>query len=228
MRGDKLPEVTDATFQDEVIESMFPVLVGCYMRRAGFSLMVLDTIAELKEKYKTLKAMRMDVEICKDSSAKFNVIGVPAVLLFNEGKLVGTIKDLKFNENYRKRIDALLREELFTKISEDTTLVLTDSNFQREILSGEKPAAVLFHIGSDANGPNDRAINLLNDMAKKYRGAMRFATANFERNKDHAAKYRIDTVPTLIFIKNGALAEKLQSLSLVESAVERKIRELID
>lgn len=87
-------EVSDATFQKEVMESGLPVLVDFWASWCGPCRMVAPVVEEVAaETEGTLKVAKMDVDANSETASRFQVMSIPTLILFKGGepvhKLVG-------------------------------------------------------------------------------------------------------------------------------------------
>ncbi len=90
------------SFQTEVIESKIPVLVDFWAAWCGPCRMVapeVDAIAQAHDG--DLKVVKVDVDANPEPAARYNVMGIPTIGLFRDGKLVATSVGAK----PRKRIE---------------------------------------------------------------------------------------------------------------------------
>ena len=90
--GENTVVVTDANFEDEVIQSELPVLVDFWAEWCGPCKMiapVLDEIAsELNGK---LTIGKLDVDQNQSTAMAFGVMSIPTLMLFKDGQQVETI-----------------------------------------------------------------------------------------------------------------------------------------
>jgi thioredoxin 1 len=85
-------EVTDDTFEQEVIQSELPVLVDFWAVWCAPCKMVIPTLEHLAQNLKDrLRIVKLNVDNNMKTSSKYGVMSIPTLLLFNKGELRETI-----------------------------------------------------------------------------------------------------------------------------------------
>jgi thioredoxin 1 len=84
---------------------------------------------------------------------------------------------------------------------------LTDSNFESEVLSSEKP--VLVDFWAVWCGPCKMVEPELEKLAEEKSEELRVGRLNVDDNRDIAIKYGITAIPTMILFKKGQVVKKL-------------------
>lgn len=86
-----LTQVSDATFAEEVLQASGPVLVDFWAAWCGPCKMIAPILDELAREYgDKIKICKMDVDANKETPAKFNIRGIPTLILFKGGNAEGT------------------------------------------------------------------------------------------------------------------------------------------
>lgn len=87
----KIVNVTDETFEQEVLKAESPVLVDFWAPWCGPCKMIAPLLEELSESYESkIKICKVDVDSNKETPAKFNIRGIPTLTIFKNGSAEGT------------------------------------------------------------------------------------------------------------------------------------------
>ncbi len=85
-------EVTDATFDKEVLQSSVPVLVDFWAVWCGPCKMIAPVVEEIAvEKAGKLKACKIDVDKNRQAATQFGIRSIPTLLLFKNGQVMAQI-----------------------------------------------------------------------------------------------------------------------------------------
>ena len=91
MSGNVL-DVTDADFEQEILQSPLPVLVDFWAAWCGPCRMIGPIVEEIAEEYKgRAKVAKMNVDDNVNTPARYGVRGIPALLFFKNGERVDQI-----------------------------------------------------------------------------------------------------------------------------------------
>ena len=84
--------VHGGNFEEEVLRSDVPVLVDFWAEWCGPCMMLGPVVAEIaKEKEGSLKVCKVNVDESPDLAAKFGIMSIPTILVFNNGILVNKV-----------------------------------------------------------------------------------------------------------------------------------------
>lgn len=92
--SNKVSEVTDATFADEVLKSEVPVLVDFWASWCGPCRALAPALDKVADLFCTdeLKVVKVNVEQNAASAQQFNVTSLPTLLLLKNGKVLQPIR----------------------------------------------------------------------------------------------------------------------------------------
>ena len=82
----KLPDVTDASFQTEVLESDIPILVDFWAPWCGPCRVVHPILEEMAaERGGELRIVSLNVDDNQQTAARYEVLSIPTMILFRGG-----------------------------------------------------------------------------------------------------------------------------------------------
>ncbi len=89
MAGQKTLEFNDATFDQDVLKSEVPVLVDFWAEWCGPCRMMTPTIDAVAVEYDgKFKVGKLNVDFNQQTAAKYQIRGIPALLVFKGGQVV--------------------------------------------------------------------------------------------------------------------------------------------
>ena len=90
------------------------------------------------------------------------------------------------------------------------TLVLTDANFESEVLSSEQP--VLVDFWAPWCGPCKMIAPTIDAVAAEYSGKARVGKVNTDDQQNLAVEYGITAIPTLLLFHQGQVVDQVRGL----------------
>lgn len=96
--------VNESNFQQEVLEFKGFVLVDFWASWCGPCLMLSPFIEEIENERKDIKVVKIDVDQNQNLALQYNISSIPAVLIFNEGKVIDTIIGFHQKQDYLKAL----------------------------------------------------------------------------------------------------------------------------
>lgn len=100
---------SDATFQQDVLQSDVPVLVDFWAEWCGPCHMIAPTIDELSEEYKgKVKIGKMNVDENPATPGSYNIMSIPTLILFKGGQPIKTIVGVQPKDVFKQALDEAL------------------------------------------------------------------------------------------------------------------------
>jgi thioredoxin len=104
-----ISEVTDNSFQSEVLEADTPVLVDFWAPWCGPCRMVAPVLEEIAgERGDALKIVKLNVDDNQQTAAQFEVLSIPTLILFKHGQVAAKV----IGAMPKKRLEAELEPAL--------------------------------------------------------------------------------------------------------------------
>ena len=104
----KLPGVTDASFQTDVLESDVPVLVDFWAPWCGPCRVVHPILEEMSAERDDLRIVSINVDENQGTAAKYEILSIPTLLLFKDGEIAKRV----IGALPKKRLEAELEPAL--------------------------------------------------------------------------------------------------------------------
>lgn len=106
---DKPVDITDNTFDSEVLSAAWPVLVDCWAPWCGPCRMVGPALERLASEYAgRIKVVKLNVDENPRIASRYSIRSIPTMLLFNRGELVNSMVGALSKEEIERRLRPLL------------------------------------------------------------------------------------------------------------------------
>jgi len=103
-------------------------------------------------------------------------------------------------------------------------LKITDANFETEVKESTLPVMVDFY--ADWCGPCKMMGPLVEQLAEQYSGKCKIGKCNVDDNPASAAQFKVMSIPTFVFFKNGEAVDAVTG-AVSKTALEEKIKQVL-
>lgn len=118
MAGNDTLTFTDATFDNDVLNSETPVLVDFWAEWCGPCRMMAPTVDQVAAEYAgKVKVGKLDVDANQQTSMRYGIRGIPTLLLFKGGKVV----EQKVGAIGKPEFQKMLEKHVSTEAAQPTT-----------------------------------------------------------------------------------------------------------
>ena len=117
MAADTVLTFTDGNFEETVIKSAAPVLVDFWAPWCGPCKRLAPTVDALATEYAgRLTVGKLNVDDNQDVAVKYNIRGIPALLLFKSGQVVESVVGLVPKDDLKRVIDRHVAKDELKKV----------------------------------------------------------------------------------------------------------------
>lgn len=104
-----IKNITDKSFKEEVLDSSTPVFVDFWATWCGPCQMLAPVIEQLDQELgDKIKFTKLNVDENPTTSAQFEVMSIPTMIIFKDGQMIETIIGFLGKEQIKNRILAVL------------------------------------------------------------------------------------------------------------------------
>ncbi len=105
----KPQEVTDAEFEQEVLEADLPVLVDFWAEWCGPCHHIAPILEKLAEEYYgKIKFVKVNTEENFETPESYGILSLPTLLVFKEGQQAGRITGAQLKSDLKRSLDKAL------------------------------------------------------------------------------------------------------------------------
>lgn len=103
-------------------------------------------------------------------------------------------------------------------------LILTDANFEQEVLKSDKP--VLVDFWAEWCGPCKMVSPAVSQLAEELKDQVKVGKLNVDENPKTTQAYQIQSIPSLKVFKNGKILGEMVG-AMPKQAIEDKVKSIL-
>ncbi|NNC90826.1 MAG: thioredoxin [Akkermansiaceae bacterium] len=100
----------------------------------------------------------------------------------------------------------------------------TKDNFESDVLKSEQP--VLVDFWAEWCGPCKMIGPMVEAVATEVDGVAKVGKVNVDSEQELAREYKIQSIPTLLFFKNGEIADTIVGANITQDGLREKLEAL--
>lgn len=98
-------------------------------------------------------------------------------------------------------------------------VTLTDENFKSEVIDSDEP--VLVDFWATWCGPCRMIAPIVEELAEEFEGRAKIGKVDVDNNPQTAMQYGVRSIPTLLFFKDGEVADQLIGATSKKSLAQK-------
>jgi len=102
---------------------------------------------------------------------------------------------------------------------------ITDENFEERVLKSDKPCVVDFW--AEWCHPCKMIEPLMEELYTEYKDKINFYKLNVDDNSETPSRFYVMSIPTLLFVKNGEIVDRIIG-AVPKKTIEERIKALLE
>ena len=209
-------EVTDMNFDQEVLQSDKPVVVDFWAPWCAPCRMLAPIFEQLANQYgDKLKFVKVNVDENPTSAIRFNIQGIPTVMIFKNWQPVQTIVGVRWPEEYQAIFHQILNENNEwnnNQTQQEWNIInVTWTTQFNQIINENKDKLIIADFWAPWCGPCRMLAPVLEQIAKDFGDKVLIVKINVDepQNQMLAMQYQVSSIPHVEFIKGWMTVNRI-------------------
>ena len=201
-------EVTDMNFDQEVLQSDKPVVVDFWAPWCAPCRMLAPIFEQLANQYwDKIKFVKVNVDENPTSAIRFNIQGIPTVMIFKNWQPVQTIVGVRWPEEYQAIFHQILNEneEWNNEQNQQKWNIINVSGTTQfnQVINENKDKLIIADFWAPWCGPCRMIAPVLEQIAKDFNDKVLIVKVNVDepQNQMLAMQYQVTSIPHIELIK---------------------------
>ncbi len=212
--SDKIVDVTDMNFEEEVVKSDKPVLVDFWAPWCAPCKMLEPIFEKLAEEYDgQVKFVKINTDENPATAIRFNIQGIPTTILFKDGDEFQRLVGVNPENNYKMILDAALgkgwaEQQGEVKKVKDNVFEVKGVGAFNKMIKDEKVTMVDFW--APWCGPCRMISPVMEQLADEYKDKVQLVKVNVDEpeNQMLAMQYGVHSIPQISFFKSWVMVDQ--------------------
>jgi thioredoxin 1 len=213
----------DASFERVVLQAQMPVAAVFWSAQEVPRRQMNDVLEQVARQYAgQALVVKLDVADAPQARSRYEVEALPQFLFFRQGRLIARAKGLPDAQMLRPWMEYLLERGPKPAAPKPTanepsteeptpghgqSLEVSDADFERVVLGASLP--VLVDFWAEWCGPCLMVKPVVEQLAREFAGRALVAELNVDANPATASRYGVQSIPTLLFFRNGQVVDRV-------------------
>jgi thioredoxin 1 len=228
--------VTETNALETALQTDLPVLLFVWNGDSLRSDVKTELEKVAKEQDGKIRVVKVDASKAPELAERFELGKHPIILGLVHGETIAR-RSRPWGTDVVGMVEALLPHVPVTAVpavkaeptiekapKNNKPVVVTDETFQTQVLESKLP--VLVDFWAEWCGPCKMVAPILDKLAGEFAGKIRIAKVDVDANQGLSQAFRIMSIPTMMFVKNGKIVGQ-QAGALPEHVLRDAIKQLI-
>jgi thioredoxin 1 len=228
------PLITNDQSIDRVLSAGLPVLL-IFLKDAPTAALDQALSQLAKEHAGQLLIVKVIVKDSPASTQRYHINQTPALVALKNGTILNSAEDVSIDDLIQHAAylagkgpkpvhDRPTAQQASNSLEDKRPKITSDATFEQDVLQSSLP--VLVDFWAPWCGPCRMVAPIMEKWAREYAGRFNIAKMNVDENPRTAARYGVQSIPTMLVVKNGKIVDRWAG-ALPENALKNRVATLL-